>query len=203
MHRHDSASSARKVVLLGNSGVGKTSLAHRFIEDSFDSSVTPTIGPRNLSLSFDIDGREVNIALWDTAGQEQFRSIVPLYVRGARSAIVVASVDLVESFEAIPGWLELLNSAQEEPVQAVLAVNKIDLIDPLSPEISRLVETQKRGFSSCFFVSAATGDNVKHLFMEVARLAARARSGTDIEDTGNGDTESPPVQAALPSNSCC
>jgi small GTP-binding protein len=189
--------SARKVVLLGNSGVGKTSLAQRWIGNDFEASITPTIGPTNSTLQVDVDGRDVKITLWDTAGQEQFRSIVPLYIRGARSAILVASVDHLESFSSIPIWLDLLNSAQEEPVRAVLAINKTDLKDPLSPDLLPLYEHYKGSFVASFFVSALTGDNVEHLFRHVARIAARARCDTDSETTAT------PVDQEEPKNSCC
>jgi small GTP-binding protein len=180
---------SRKVVLLGNSGVGKTSLAQRFLSKDFDPSISSTIGPMHSTSTIDVDGIGVNINLWDTAGQEQFRSIVPLYIRGSRSAIIVASVDSIESFHSIPGWVELLNSSQEEPVRALLAVNKTDLRDPLCPEISPLVDSHRRLFAACFFVSALTGDNVEHLFREVARLASRARSGTEGEGLGSAGVE--------------
>jgi small GTP-binding protein len=177
MYRSGPLVFAHKVVLLGNSGVGKTSLAHRWIHGSFDPTILPTIGPTNTTQTVDIGTKKVQIALWDTAGQEQFRSIVPLYMRGARSAVIVAAVDSPESFDSLRDWLELLNSVHEEPVQAVLAVNKTDMRDPLDSEISEFVERNRAKFASCLFVSALTGDGVKQLFREAAKIAEDGIAG--------------------------
>jgi small GTP-binding protein len=197
MHRWPlDADAARKVVLLGNSGVGKTSLAHRWVHDAFDPAILPTIGPTNTTRTVDLGDRQVAVALWDTAGQEQFRSIVPLYMRGARGAVVVAAVDSPDSFDSIPEWLELLSSSQEKAVQAVLAVNKTDVKDPLDPQISSAVETHRAKFAACFFVSALTGDGVKQLFREVARVA-------DVDENVSDD---PAKQQELPvarAQNCC
>jgi small GTP-binding protein len=188
MHRHGfDADISRKVVLLGNSGVGKTSLAHRWVHNAFDAAIRPTIGPTNATQTVDLGDKRVTVALWDTAGQEQFRSIVPLYMRGARCAVIVASVDSPESFDSLPEWLELLNSSQERPGNAVLAVNKTDMKDPLDEQISAAVETHRVMFSACFFVSALTGDGVKQLFREVARISDIDENVTDNPADVQGD----------------
>jgi signal recognition particle receptor subunit beta len=100
----------------------------------------------------------------DSAGQKQFRSIVPLYLRGALGAIVAAAADSRESFASLLQWLEVLNSSGVVPIRAVLAINKSDPKDALYPEVSGSVETKKAPFAVYFFVSALTGDGVKLLF---------------------------------------
>jgi small GTP-binding protein len=174
-----SSDAVKKVILLGNSGVGKTSLANRWIMNDFEPDVAQTIGPRNTLRDVEVHGRQVKVALWDTAGQEQYRAIAPLYIRGARSACLVASLDSPESFEALSTWLELLNSSQDNPVMSVLAVNKVDLADPTDPEVGDLVDPHRAKFSATFFVSARTGEGVDAMFREVARLANEAQALTD------------------------
>jgi small GTP-binding protein len=162
---------AKKVILLGNASVGKTSLAARWIYGCFDEAVVPTIGASNSFKEVEIGQRLVRIALWDTAGQEKFRAITPLYIRGACVAIIVAAADSLESFHAIPNWLDLLANTQEDQIPALLAVNKSDLQDPwLHDAMAKLIELYRGSFVTVFCVSAMTGDQVSELFEEAARI---------------------------------
>jgi small GTP-binding protein len=198
MYRTAPHDSVRKDDHLGNSGVGKTSLAYRWVHDAFDPAICETIGPTNITRAVDIGSKQVTIALWDTAGQEQFRSIVPLYVRGARTAVVVVSADSPESFDSLSGWLELLNSVQDQKVQAVLAVNKMDMRDPGAPDVSELVDSHRSLFAACFFVSALTGESVNQLFRAVAKIADESFVITD--DAQVECKEEPPV---VDERQCC
>jgi small GTP-binding protein len=180
MRRSETSSDvAKKVILLGNSGVGKTSLANRWILNDFEPDIAQTIGPRNTIRSVEVGGRQVKVALWDTAGQEQYRAIAPLYIRGARSACVVASLDSPESFDALSTWLELLDSSQDGPVASVLAVNKIDLRDAIQHDVGDLVSAHRAKFSATFLVSARSGEGVDAMFREVARFADEAHAFAD------------------------
>jgi 50S ribosomal subunit-associated GTPase HflX len=100
------------------------------------------------------------------------------HIRGALSACVVASVDLRESFDALPDWLEFLSQG-EDPVPAILAVNKIDLRKPIDAETTALVNLHRGRFVSCFFVSALVGDNIEGLFRDLADLADRGHATVD------------------------
>jgi small GTP-binding protein len=169
---HDNA---RKVILLGNTGVGKTSLTARWVHGAFDARMSPTIGAASWSKDVQLGQAVVKITLWDTAGQEQFRSIAPLYIRGARVAVIVASADSAETLHAIPAWLELLAQADEEPVPALLAINKCDCRDPWADDaLCRAIELYRASFVTVFAVSAMSGDQVAELFTEAARLADAA-----------------------------
>jgi small GTP-binding protein len=162
----------KKVILLGNAGVGKTSLAHRWIHHTFDPMSAPTVGASNFFKEITLETRTIKVTLWDTAGQEQFRAIAPLYVRGSRAAIVVTAADFPDSFHAIPNWLDLLGSTQVESIPAILAVNKIEILDPASDEeLEKLIAMYGSHFVAVFYVSAATGERVDELFSEVGRIA--------------------------------
>jgi small GTP-binding protein len=189
---------ARKVILLGNTGVGKTSLATRWIYNDYDPDVAPTIGASNISKEVSLGNKHINVTLWDTAGQEHFRAITPLYVRGARAAIIVASTDAAESFDAIPTWLELLSCSAETPIAALLAVNKSDLADPWADEaLSKAIELYRASFLTVFAVSAMYGDQVSELFSEAARIAD-ASHGADSDMLPRPVCEEP-----RKSQSCC
>jgi small GTP-binding protein len=163
---------SRKVILLGNTGVGKTSLSHRLLFGAFDTLSTPTIGAAHGFKEVKVGDKTVKITLWDTAGQEQFRAITPLFIRGAKVAIIVTAANAVDSFHAIPTWLELLESTQDELIPAILCVNKCDLMDPLTDEATaQLIALYTSQFMSVFYASARTGEQIDELFAEAAKVA--------------------------------
>lgn len=171
---------AKKVVLLGNSGVGKTSLATRWLNSTYDPLVKQTVGASNAHREVTVDNRVVRIALWDTAGQEQYRSITPLYMRGAKCGIIVAAVDSQDSIDAIPSWLELLSSVQDT-IPAILAINKSDLLNgDQEEEIVKVIELYKEYFQELYIVSASSGDNVDQLFKKAAQVADEIPAAQEV-----------------------
>ena len=155
-----------KMILLGNSGVGKTTLANYWIYQS-TIDVEPTIGAQNMIKYVTVQDKTVKVILWDTAGQEQYRSITPLYIRGARIAIIVASVCDPQSFIDLPIWLNLLGES-ECPIPAILAINKTDIAD--HPDITDYVNQFRNSFLGVFYISAYTGENVEMLFNDAVLL---------------------------------
>ncbi|OHT11917.1 small GTP-binding protein [Tritrichomonas foetus] len=163
-----------KIVLLGNSGVGKTSLVMRWTTGNFQQSIKTTIGSNHQRKTVTIDKYDVDLYLWDTAGQEQYRALTPLYTRSASAAIITASIDDEGSFEALQTWIDLLSSSCQRTPPMILAVNKIDLMN--QPEAVQLSTEEIEArylplFSSIFFVSAATGEGVDTVFMQAAQSA--------------------------------
>jgi small GTP-binding protein len=164
----------QKVILLGNSGVGKTSLFNRWTNNFFGPSATPTIGATNAFKAVDLGKKVVKITLWATAGQEQCRSITPLYIRGSKCVIIVTEPSL-ESFGSIHGWIGMIRETLPGPIGTLLAINKCDLRDPWdAEELTAVIETHKETFSGIFAVSAKSGTNVDLLFQEAARIVDQA-----------------------------
>jgi small GTP-binding protein len=164
-----------KVILLGDAGVGKTSIARRQAHGTFEFKMTPTVGASHLRATMSVGDETVDLMLWDTAGQEQFASLVPMYARGAHVCIIVASIVNPDSCDNVALWRDrLLDSGEAPPV--VVAVNKVDLLDGAPLNIEALKE-KLSAFASLYFVSARTGDCVDQLFTEVAQLAVRGREG--------------------------
>ncbi|TFK94730.1 ras-domain-containing protein [Polyporus arcularius HHB13444] len=98
-----------KIVIMGNTGVGKTSLLHRYTQGKFDpKNTTSTTGAFFVTKKVNIDGTKVRLQLWDTAGQERFRSMAPMYYRGANAALLLYDITNASSFEDVRGWLEEL-----------------------------------------------------------------------------------------------
>ena len=116
-----------KVVILGASGVGKTCIGVRFVKDQFVGYTAPTIGASFLVKELTIGTQKITLSIWDTAGQDRFRSMAPLYYRGAVAAIFVFSITDEDSFGNMKSWVRELQSNVEEPLVLAIACNKTDL----------------------------------------------------------------------------
>lgn len=116
-----------KIVLIGDSGVGKSNLVYRFVNGSFFEGMANTIGVDFLMKDLVVRNQSVRVQFWDTAGQEKYRSIANAYYKNAQGAIVVYDVTSRESFENVSKWLQELNESGERGIQIMLLGNKIDL----------------------------------------------------------------------------
>lgn len=118
-----------KVVILGASGVGKTCLGLRFVKDQFVAYTASTIGASFLVKEVTIGNQKITLQIWDTAGQERFRSMAPLYYRGAVAAILVFSITDAASFAKLQEWVRELQNNVEEPLVLAIACNKADMTE--------------------------------------------------------------------------
>ena len=116
-----------KVVMIGDSGVGKSNVLLRFIRNEFDSQKKSTIGVEFSSKQIQYKDEIVRIQIWDTAGQERFRSITNAYYRGSLGAIIVYDVTKRSSFESVDRWLNELKENCEKQIVQLIIGNKIDL----------------------------------------------------------------------------
>jgi small GTP-binding protein len=162
-----------KVVLLGNSGVGKTALVERVTEDIFQDAHVPTVGAQFISLEMKIGEQSSILELWDTAGQEIFRSLVGFYARDARGAMILYEVIWRESFEAVQMWFQFIKEQSPE-VQTVLFGNKIDLPDRRKVLTSEGQELAARLGVAFLEGSAKTGENVRDAFEKMTDLLSQS-----------------------------
>jgi small GTP-binding protein len=160
---------AFKAVLLGDSGVGKTSLITRWCHRSYQTDTNLTIGAAHQRKRIVLDAEEIDLFIWDTGGQEQFQSLTPLYARASVVAILVASIAEPQSLQNLDRWISLLGYANSELPPVVLAVNKIDLREFASLTVEQIQQEYSNKFSGLFFVSAATNEEVDNLFMFAAQ----------------------------------
>jgi len=158
-----------KLLLIGNSSVGKSSLLLRFSDKQWlpEDEASATIGVDFRVHKMEIKGRKVKLSIWDTAGQERFRTITASYYRGAQGVILVYDVSSRESFEALPRWLEELENYVSPEVVKIVVGNKLD------KEYSRQVPTTEGAAfaarTGCLFVeaSAKTAVGVTEAFSDV------------------------------------
>ncbi|KAG1931815.1 RAB GTPASE B18 [Pimephales promelas] len=119
-----------KILIIGESGVGKSSLLLRFTDDTFDPEIGATIGVDFKVKTLAVDGNRAKLAIWDTAGQERFRTLTPSYYRGAQGVILVYDVSRRETFSKLENWLNELDTyCTRNDLVKMLVGNKIDKED--------------------------------------------------------------------------
>uniref|UniRef100_A0A7S3GPX1 Uncharacterized protein n=1 Tax=Spumella elongata TaxID=89044 RepID=A0A7S3GPX1_9STRA len=156
-----------KVCIIGDTDVGKTSLSTRYCHGEFPGNSTPTIGASFLQRRVIVDNNEISLQIWDTAGQERFRSMAPMYYRGAKAAICVFDVTNEESFDRINTWLRDLRAHADPNVVICLAGNKCDKKPGF--DLSRCEEAAVNLGGTFFQTSALTGEGVQEIFENLSR----------------------------------
>ncbi|OHT04636.1 Ras-related protein RABH1b [Tritrichomonas foetus] len=179
-----------KVIFVGDTGVGKTSIIRRKKEGLFDYKMLPTVGAAHELISEFVDDHEIELCLWDTAGQEQFKSLIPVYFRGAHVAVIVASYADPLSITNLKKWREKCDETQNPPT-IIIVINKIDIQEGNFLSLDELRGQLQQEYPSFFFVSAKNGDGIDMLFFEIAK-AALAYQDTfglnekDVKNIGGG-----------------
>lgn len=155
-----------KIVLLGDSSVGKTSLVHRFTTDSFDPHLANTIGAAFISKEHTASNRSIKFEIWDTAGQERYKSLTPMYYRNSKVALVCFDMSLPdESFERARYWIEQLAILGPPDIKIKVVGNKEDL----GAEANLLMIQEFCGDRNLSLVttSAKTGKGIVALFDQI------------------------------------
>ncbi|KAK5095039.1 Ypt/Rab-type GTPase Rab7 [Exophiala xenobiotica] len=184
-----------KVIILGDSGVGKTSLMNQYVNKKFSTSYKATIGADFLTKEVTVDDRIVTLQLWDTAGQERFQSLGVAFYRGADCCVLVYDVNSPKSFETLDSWRDefLIQANPRDPDSFPFVVlgNKVDMGE------ERRMITQKRAHAYCqqrgqmpyFETSAKDNVNVEQAFEVIARNALQQEEseeyGGDFSDPIN------------------
>lgn len=155
-----------KVVLIGDSGVGKSSLLSRFTRNEFDNESKSTIGVEFATRSLEIDGKTIKAQVWDTAGQERYRAITSAYYRGAVGAVLVYDITKQKTYESVDRWMEEVKEHASEQIVVMLVGNKCDLkhLQAIPTEEVKTIAEEK----NLLFVEASALDatNVEELFQE-------------------------------------
>ncbi|KAK9678699.1 hypothetical protein RND81_11G227900 [Saponaria officinalis] len=167
-----------KVIVLGNSGVGKTSLINRYVHQKFNQQFKPTIGADFVTRELQVEGKLVSLQIWDTAGQERFHSLGPAFFRGADSCVLVYDVNVQGTFDALQAWRDdfIKQTDISDPARFPFVVigNKIDVDGGASRAVSN-----KRAKEWCtsigdvpyFETSALENQNVDEAFSAIANVA--------------------------------
>lgn len=191
-----------KLVLLGESAVGKSSLVLRFVKDQFDDYRESTIGAAFLTQTIALDDHTtVKFEIWDTAGQERYKSLAPMYYRNANCAVVVYDITHASSLDKAKSWVKELQRQANENIIIALAGNKLDLVNE-HPDKRAIPAAEAQAYAReagllFFETSAKTAENVRELFTAIARklpldqagprnMRAGARAGVDLRPEAPG-----------------
>lgn len=160
-----------KVVFLGETSVGKSSIVSRFTRDEFFDFQEPTIGAAFQTKNIQLDNCVVKMEFWDTAGQERYRSLAPMYYRGASVAFIVYDITNPDTLNNAKYWINQIKNKGERNCIIVLLGNKIDLSER---RIERETGIDVSEINNTMFseVSAKTGDNINDIMIQVAKKLA-------------------------------
>ena len=180
-----------KLVMIGDSGVGKTSLYEGYSCDQYPPPppVISNIGVDFRVRTITLEGKRVKLQIWDTAGQERFRSITAAYYRGASGMLLVYNVTREDSFQNVGMWLDQINEYASVNVQVIILGNKTDLMRKVSTERGRMM-AEEHGLKF-METSAQTGENVELAFLTLAK---------DIKYLKDLETEEPKMTSIATNN---
>jgi len=193
-----------KLLLIGDSGVGKSCLLLRFADDTYTESYISTIGVDFKIRTIELDGKTVKLQIWDTAGQERFRTITSSYYRGAHGICVVYDVTDMDSFNNVKQWLQEIDRYATEGVNKLLVGNKSDMTDKKVVEYTVAKEFADSLGIPFLETSAKNASNVEQAFLTMARQIKERMGTTTANNT------KPSVQVGQGqgvgnnnNNSCC
>ena len=153
-----------KVVLVGDMSVGKTNIIAKYLKNDFSEDYKTTIGVEFHSKIAKVEGHVVKAQIWDTCGQERFKSITDSYYKGAKGAFVVYDITRKNTFESVDSWISALRSAADKNLNIIIIGNKSDLEDQRQVETEQGEEKAQNNEAAFLETSAYSGDNIDKAF---------------------------------------
>ena len=158
-----------KIVVVGDSGVGKTNLIKRFITNEFSENFKATIGVEFMSKTYKINKHLFKIEIWDTAGQERYKSITAVYYKGAKGALVVYDTTDKSTFENIDKWMLEIKDKTSKDIKLMVIGNKIDLKDEREVKNEEALKKAESLGIPLMETSALDATNVKEAFHDLLK----------------------------------
>ena len=160
-----------KLIVIGDSGVGKSCLSSKAVKDSFEEFYQATVGFEFLTFNLKLDGTAIKLQIWDTCGQEIYRSLITNFYRNSSLAVLVYAINDAETFHNASSWLLDLKKQANPDVKIFLVGNKCDLEDKRQVSKEEAEAFRKENNIDLFFeTSAKTGLNAKNILVEAAKI---------------------------------
>ncbi|KAJ9054560.1 Rab GTPase ypt31 [Entomophthora muscae] len=191
MSRDDEYDFLFKVVLIGDSGVGKSNLLSRFTRDEFNLESKSTIGVEFATRNVQVEGKSIKAQIWDTAGQERYRAITSAYYRGAVGALLVYDVTKHNTFENVNRWLKELRDHAESHIVILLVGNKSDLRHLRSVPAEEGKQFASDNDISFIETSALDSTNVETAFQEILKEIYRNVASKALANSASGQQINP------------
>jgi len=189
-----------KVVFLGDTSVGKSCLAVRFIKNEFFEFQEPTIGAAFLGKTINVNDKRYKFEIWDTAGQERYRSLAPMYYRGAKAAVIVYDITDEDTFKGAKTWVSEIQKKSENCL-ILLVGNKVDLTMNRKVDIHMIKDYVEINNIIYIESSAKTGLNVDKIFTTIAENIPEDNEQVAINEVLN--IENKEQQARYTQYNCC
>lgn len=191
-----------KLLLIGDSGVGKTCILFRFSDDAFNTTFISTIGIDFKIKTIDINGKRVKLQIWDTAGQERFHTITTSYYRGANGIMLVYDITNPKSFDNITKWLKNITDFASDDVERILLANKCDMEEKRMISTARGQEVATANNIKFYETSAKNNQNISDAFVTLAEdiLTKQPKQMADSSRV-KVDPNKPTIGATQ--NNCC
>ena len=175
-----------KILTIGESGVGKTCILRRFVENKFLKNHLATIGIDFKTKTLTINNQEIKLKIWDTAGQERFRNITTQYYKGADGIVLVYDVTEESSYEKIKDWMaQILSNTQRDEIGLVLLGNKCDM-EPRTVTEEQGNKMAEELEISYFETSALTGQGIREAFEQLTKDIMKKKGVGESNSEGGG-----------------
>lgn len=171
-----------KIVFLGDSGVGKTSIISQYVSGVAPKEIKPTIGAAFMSKEINFNGVQHELKIWDTAGQEVYRGLAPMYYRSASIAFIVFDITKSESYNSVKYWIEQLKDSSSGETIAIIVGNKVDVDNNRTVSTQDASKYASDSGAKYIEVSARTGFNIERMFqLGVKCFLSKKTNGDDEE----------------------
>ncbi|KAJ3309985.1 GTP-binding protein [Boothiomyces sp. JEL0838] len=192
-----------KVLLIGDSGVGKSCLLMRFCNDEFTPSFITTIGIDFKVRTIEVDGKRIKLQIWDTAGQERFQTITASYYRGAMGIAVTFDLTSDKSFASIPQWLRNIEENAPEGVNKLLVGNKCDLIEQAQVTDETACRFAEENGMKYVRASAKANIGVEEIFFTLAKDIIERLGDATIPEKPRNTVKVVESEVPVSQSSCC
>ena len=176
-----------KMILIGDSGVGKSNILSRYINNSFSETTRSTVGVELSAKVEEINNTKIKIQIWDTAGQERYKSITKTYYKGAKGALIVYDITNKESFKNVDKWINDLKESGDDDVSILIVGNKCDLEasrEVTTDEVKKKAELYKMAYCE---TSALKGENIDNAFRTLIKIVVEKNENKKNEEDKYGN----------------